>query len=126
MITPTATTALLSGAALWCMVWMAVEHVGEVPCVRDYVSTEQIKAWIKSHPTLAFLITEAINIVLHGVSSPVAMMFNAGGTCINLAVIYGLIPSENIFNFGLSKLKEAKTKFESEVKRGVASIKEAA
>lgn len=127
MLTPTASSALLAGAVLWCLVWMAVNHVDEVPYVRDYVSLEQIKAWIKAHPQLALLITEAVNLLLHGISSPAAMMFNLGGTLINAAVIYGVIPSQNIFSFGLSKLKQAKDQFEAGIQRRVASIqKEAA
>lgn len=121
-VTPTAMSAMLAGAVLWCMIWMAINKVDEIPYVRDYVSLDQIKAWIAKHPTLAILITEAINLFLHGISSPAAMAFNLGGTLINGAVIYGLIPSQNIFSFGLSKLKEAKTRFDNHV----ASVKEAA
>jgi hypothetical protein len=123
MITPTAMSAMLAGAVLWCMIWMAVNHVDEIPYVRDYISLDQIKDWIAKHPTLAILLTEAVNLMLHGISSPAAMAFNLGGTVINAAVIYGVIPSQNIFSFGLTKLKEAKVSFEDRMKKSVASVR---
>lgn len=115
MITPTAMSAMLAGAVLWCMIWMAVNHVDEIPYIRDYISLSQIKAWVAKHPTLAILLTEAINLTLHGISTPAAMAFNLGGTLINGAVIYGLIPSQNIFSYGLEKLKAAKAQFEQKL-----------
>lgn len=57
MFTPTATSAMVSGAVLRVMVWLAAEHVDEVPYVRDVVSTEKIKAWINDHKQLALIIT---------------------------------------------------------------------
>ena len=127
MITPTAMSAMLAGACLWCMIWMAVNHIDEVPYLRDYVSLSQLKDWIAKHPQLALIITETVNILLHGISSPASIAFNLGGTLLNAAVIWGVIPSQNIFDTGLSKLKAAKSKFEQEMKRRVASMnKEAA
>lgn len=115
MITPTAMSAMLAGACLWCMIWMAVNHVDEIPYVRDYVSLDMIKKWVEEHPQLALLLTEAINIMLHGISSPVSIAFNLGGTLVNAAVIFGLIPSENIFSYGLNKLRTAKAHFEQKL-----------
>ena len=127
MITPTAMSAMLAGACLWCMIWMAVNHIDEVPYLRDYVSLSQLKDWIAKHPQLALIITETVNILLHGISSPTSIAFNLGGTLLNAAVILGVIPSQNIFDTGLNKLKAAKSKFEQEMKRRVASMnKEAA
>ena len=57
MFTPTATSAMVSGAVLRVMVWVAAEHVDEVPYVRELVSTEKIKAWINDRKQLALIIT---------------------------------------------------------------------
>lgn len=107
---------------MWSMIWMALNHVDEVPFIREYVSCDQIRQWIKEHPQLALIITEIVNILLHGIGSSAAIAFNLGGTLVNAAVIFGLIPSQNIFAYSLDKLKGAKSKFEAEIKTRVASM----
>src|SRR5258708_14410561 len=98
-------SAMLAGACLWCMIWMAVNHIDEVPYLRDYVSLSQLKDWIAKHPQLALIITETVNILLHGISSPASIAFNLVGTLLNAAVISAAIPSQNIFETSLNNLK---------------------
>jgi len=43
-------SAMIAGVCLWCMIWMAVNHIDEVPYLRDYVSLSQLKDWIAKHP----------------------------------------------------------------------------
>ena len=135
MFTATATSAMFSGAVLWAMVWLAAEHVDEVPYVRDVVSTEKIKAWINDHKQLALIITEIVNMFLHGLGSPTSIAFNLGGTLVNAAVIFGLYPTYGVLKKPLRRWTETiSTQFNKwadqlearEMEREAALVKEAA
>lgn len=91
---------------MWTMVWLAAEHVDEVPFVRDVISCEKLKKWIDEHRQLALIITEVVNMFLHGFNSPVAIAFNLGGTLVNAAVIYGIYPAAGVLRGPLNRLKD--------------------
>lgn len=102
MLTPTAMSALIAGACLWCSLWTAVRHIDSVPYVSDYVSWTDMEAWIKKNPQLTLIITEAFNILMHGMDAH-AMLFNVGGTIVNAAYIYGVLPAEGVLRKPLTR-----------------------
>lgn len=91
---------------MWAMVWLAAEHVDEVPYVRDVVSIEKLKKWVDEHKQLALIITEIVNMCLHGFNSPVAIAFNLGGTLVNAAVIYGVYPTAGVLRGPLKRFTQ--------------------
>jgi hypothetical protein len=112
MLTPTAMSALIAGACLWCFLWTAVRHIDQVPCVSDYVSWSDMDDWIKKNPQLCLIITEAFNILMHGMDAS-AMLFNVGGTIVNAAYIYGVLPAEGVLR---KPLKRWAMKFSQQLK----------
>ena len=86
MLTPTAMSALISGAVLWCFLWSAARHVDRAPILNTYVSWADLEAWIKKNPQLCLIITELFNILMHGMDAH-AILFNLGGTLVNAAYI---------------------------------------
>ena len=105
MITPTAMSALISGAVLWCFLWSAARHIDRVPIVKEYVSWADMEAYIKKNPQLCLILTEIFNILMHGMEAH-AIMFNLGGTIVNAAYIYGVLPTYGVLRGPLNRLKD--------------------
>jgi hypothetical protein len=108
-LTPTMLGSLLAGVALWLMFWYGVDHVDSIPYLNQYLSRKMILDWIKKNPQTALLLTEGVNLLLHGIGSPAAVFFNLGGTLVNIAVIYGLVPTRNFFSNAIEKIKSARS-----------------
>jgi hypothetical protein len=49
------------------------------------------------------IITEVVNMFLHGIGSPVSIAFNLGGTIVNAAVIYGVYPTAGVLRKPLKR-----------------------
>ena len=105
MITPTAMSALISGAVLWCFLWSAARHVDRVPILKDYVSWAEMEAWVKKNPQLCLIITELFNILMHGMDAH-AILFNLGGTLVNAAYIYGVLPTAGVLRGPLKRFSQ--------------------
>ena len=105
MLTPTAMSALISGAVLWCFLWSAARHVDRVPILKDYVSWAAMEAWVKKKPRLCLIITELFNILMHGMDAH-AILFNLGGTLVNAAYIYGVLPTTSVLRGPLKRFSQ--------------------
>ena len=108
LLTPTMLGSLLAGVALWLMFWYGVNHVDSIPYLKQYLSPKMILDWIRKNPQTALLITEGVNLLLHGIGSASAVFFNLGGTLVNIAVIYGYVPSQNFHSNAIEKIKAAR------------------
>ena len=108
LLTPTMLGSLLAGVALWLMFWYGVNHVDSIPFLNQYLSRKMILDWIRKNPQTALLITEGVNLLLHGIGSASAVFFNLGGTLVNIAVIYGLVPTQNFLSSAIEKIKAAR------------------
>jgi hypothetical protein len=82
LLTPTMLGSLLVGVALWLMFWYGVNHVDSIPYLKQYLSRKMILDWIRKNPQTALLITEGVNLLLHGIGSASAVFFNLGGTLV--------------------------------------------
>ena len=64
--------------------------------------------WIKKNPQTALLLTEGVNLLLHGIGSASAVFFNLGGTLVNIAAIFGLVPTQSFLSNAIETLKAAR------------------
>ena len=108
VLTPTMFGSVLAGVALWLMFWYGVDHVDSVPYLNQYLSRKMILDWIKKNPQTALLLTEGVNLLLHGIGSAAAVFFNLGGTLVNIAVIYGFVPTRSFLSNTIEKIKAAR------------------
>ena len=85
LLTPTFTGSLIAGVACWLLFWFGVSHVDSIPYLNQYLSKKMIMDWIRKNPQLSLILTEAVNVLLHGVgtASASAMLFTFGGTLVN-------------------------------------------
>jgi hypothetical protein len=108
VLTPTMLGSLLAGIALWLMFWYGVNHVDSIPYLNQYLSRKMVLDWIKKNPQTALLIGEGVNLLLHGIGSASAVFFNLGGTLVNIAVIYGFVPTRSFLSNAIEKIKAAR------------------
>ena len=78
LLTPTFIGSLLAGVACWLLFWYGISHVDSIPYLNQYLS-RKILEWIRKNPQLALMLTELVNIGLHGVGSAAAVLFTFGG-----------------------------------------------
>lgn len=105
LLTPSMIGALLAGICLWSLFWAALHKIEEIPGVRDSLTTNQCLDWIQQRPGLTILLTEAANYLVHGISSPIGVGFAMGGTIVNLAFVYGYIPSRGVLSVMWARLR---------------------
>jgi hypothetical protein len=69
-----------------------------------------ILEWIRKNPQLALILTELVNVMLHGVGTAAAVMFTFGGTIINVLMIFGVAPVQGYVAKTLRQLKDLRNK----------------
>jgi hypothetical protein len=85
-----------------------VNHVDSIPYLNEYLSRKMVLDWIRKNPQTALLIGEGVNLLLHGIGSAGAVFFNLGGTLVNIAVIYGFVPTRSFLSNAIEKIKAAR------------------
>jgi hypothetical protein len=110
LLTPTFIGSLLAGIACWLLFWYGISHVDSIPYLNQYLSRKMILDWIRKNPQLALMLTELVNIGLHGVGSAAAVLFTFGGTLVNAAMIFGLVPVQGLVSKSLAQLKDLRNK----------------
>ena len=110
LLTPTFIGSLVAGIACWLLFWYGISHVDSIPYLNQYLSTKMILEWIRNNPQLALILTELINIGLHGVGSAAAVVFTFGGTLVNATMIFGVAPVQGLISKALAQLKDLRNK----------------
>jgi hypothetical protein len=110
LLTPTFIGSLLAGVAGWLLFWYGISHVDSIPYLNQYLSRKMILDWIRKNPQLALILTELVNIGLHGVGSAAAVLFTFGGTLVNATVIFGVAPVQGLISKALAQLKDLRNK----------------
>jgi hypothetical protein len=105
LFTPTFIGSLVAGIACWLLFWFGISHVDSVPYLNQYLSRKMILDWIRKNPQLAFILTEIVNITLHGIGTAAAVLFTVGGTLVNITMIFGLARVHGLFSKSLAQLK---------------------
>ena len=106
LLTPTFIGSLLAGVACWLLFWYGISHIDSIPYLNQYLSRKMILEWIRKNPQLALMLTELVNIGLHGVGSAAAVLFTFGGTLVNAAMIFGVVPVQGLISKSLAQLKD--------------------
>ena len=110
LFTPTFIGSLLAGVACWLLFWYGISHIDSIPYLNQYLSRKMILEWIRKNPQLALMLTELVNIGLHGVGSAAAVLFTFGGTLVNAAMIFGVVPVQGLLSKSLAQLKDLRNK----------------
>lgn len=110
LLTPTFIGSLLAGMACWLLFWYGISHVDSIPYLNQYLSRKMILEWIRKNPQLALILTELVNIGLHGVGTAAAVLFTIGGTLINATMIFGVAPVQGFIAKSLAQLKDLRNK----------------
>ena len=110
LLTPTFIGSLLAGVACWLLFWYGISHIDSIPYLNQYLSRKMILEWIRKNPQLTLMLTELVNIGLHGVGSAAAVLFTFGGTLVNAAMIFGLVPVQGLISKSLAQLKDLRNK----------------
>jgi uncharacterized membrane protein YkvI len=48
--------------------------------------------WINDHKVVTITLTEAVNYSVHGISSPIGVVFALGGTMVNAFMVIFIVP----------------------------------
>jgi len=110
LLTPTFIGSLLAGIACWLLFWYGISHVDSIPYLNQYLSRKMILEWIRNNPQLALILTELVNIGLHGVGTAAAVLFTFGGTLVNATMIFGVAPLQGLISKSLAQLKDLRNK----------------
>ena len=95
-LTPTYIGALFAVVAFWCLFWVTLHKLREIPLVGHWVTTTQCLEWIRSHQSLALMMKEATNLLLRGMTNAAGVLFTLGGTAVNVRFVFGHLPSRDV------------------------------
>ena len=109
-ITPTMLGSLIAGVACWLLFWYGVSHVDSIPYLNQFLSRKMIMDWIRRNPQLALIITELINVGMHGLGSAAGVLFTVAGTFVNATMILGVAPAQGFISKALAQLKDLRNK----------------
>jgi hypothetical protein len=106
LITPTLFGSLLAGMACWLLFWFGVSHLDSIPFLNRFLTKDKVLTWIHNNPITVLLITEAANILFHGMGSASSVFFTFAGTFVNVCVIFGVIPISKAFSKRLAEVAD--------------------
>lgn len=92
VLTPSSTSSALAGMGFWGLVWATIAKVDTLPVINKFVSKEKIFSWVGKNKGTTLLLTELTNFTIHGVENPNAVTMAVGGTVVNAAIVYGILP----------------------------------
>jgi len=93
-VTPTMRGSFLAGVGLWVLIWALLfkgDEIAQVGGLQRWVSSDRCLRWIRNHKSTSLIGTELCNYAHTGLD-PLAVAFGAGGTFVNVLVIYVLLP----------------------------------
>jgi hypothetical protein len=102
--------SLIADVACWLLFWYGISHVDSIPYLNQYVSRKMILDWIRKNPQLAIIITELINIGMHGLGSAAGVLFTVAGTLVNATMIFGVAPLQGLISKSLAQLRDLRNK----------------
>jgi hypothetical protein len=93
--TPSSKGAFVAGVGLWSLAWAALFKADDIASLggfQQWFSREKCFRWIRGHKSTSLLATECVNYTTHGIADPLGVTFALGGTLVNAAMIYVLLP----------------------------------
>jgi len=106
-LTLAAVRELLAGAAFWCLLWITLHKLEEIPVVRRWLSTSRCRSWVKTDLSLAFVMTAPANLLIHGISTPAGVLSTLGGTAVNVAHVCGYPPTRNVVSLIAGEIRRS-------------------
>lgn len=88
----------------------ALDHasqIGRNPACKALAETSQCLEWIRSHQSLALVITEATNLLLHEITDPAGILITLDGTAVNMYFVFGYLPSREVIYLTSAKLRRS-------------------
>ena len=93
--TPSATSSFSAGAVFWGMVWATLGKLNELVHFVGFKKSnprQTVLRWINAHKVVTITLTEAVNYSVHGISSPLGVVFALGGTLVNAFMVTFIVP----------------------------------
>src|SRR5258705_12870355 len=109
-ITPTMLGSLIAGVACWLLFWYGVSHGDSILYLNQDVSRKILMDWIRKNPQLALIVSELINVGMHGLGSAAGVLFTVAGTLVNPTMIFGVAPVQGFIAKSLMQLKDLRNK----------------
>jgi len=53
------------------------------------------------------MITEATNMLLHGITDPAGILFTLGGTVVHVGFVFGYLPSRDVLSLISAKIRRS-------------------
>jgi hypothetical protein len=93
--TPSATSSFSAGAVFWGMVWATLGELNELVHFVGFKKSnprQTVLRWINAHKVVTITLTQAVNYSVHGISSPLGVVFELGGTLVNTFMVTFSVP----------------------------------
>ena len=93
--TPSSRSSLVAGMGLWSLLWAALfksDDIAKLCGLQKWFTSEKCFRWIRGHKSTTLLVTECVNYLTHGIADPLGVTFALGGTVVNAAMIYVVLP----------------------------------
>jgi hypothetical protein len=93
--TPSTRSALWAGIGLWLLAWAALfkaDDLANLCGLQQWFGRDKCFRWVRGHKSTSLLVTECVNYATHGIADPLGVTFALGGTLVNAAMIYVLLP----------------------------------
>jgi len=93
--TPSATSSLSAGTIFWGMIWATLGKLNELVHFVGFKKAnprQTVLRWINAHKVVTITLTEAVNYSVHGISSPLGVVFALGGTMVNAFMVTFIVP----------------------------------
>jgi uncharacterized membrane protein YkvI len=95
IITPSATGSFSAGAVFWGMICATLGKLNELVHFVGFKKSnprQTVLRWINAHKVVTITLTEAVNYSVHGISSPLGVVFALGGTMVNAFMVTFIVP----------------------------------
>jgi len=106
LLTLAAVGGLLASAAFWCLFWITLHKVEDIPVVRHWLSTSQCLSWVQANLSLALAITEPTNLLIHGISTPAGVL-STWDTTVNVAHVCGYLPTRDVVSLIAGEIRRS-------------------
>jgi len=77
------------------MVWATLGKLNELVHFVGFKKSnprQTVLRWINAHKVVTITLTEAVNYSVHGISSPLGVVFALGGTLVNAFMVTFIVP----------------------------------
>jgi len=95
LFTPTASGSFIAGIGLNTLLWgilLKLDSLLKLVHLHWLFDKDRLLGWMTRHKGLTLLFSEALNLGIHGITDPAAVLFALGGTFVNIFMIFIILP----------------------------------